>query len=89
MHHPLTIIVDAAIIVLVAILHELLNVILCDGLAGSLKHHLQLVQVNVAISISAGSGGKGGLRASGGGQGGEEAALPTTQGGRQAEQGSW
>lgn len=55
---PLTIIVDAAIVVLVAVLHELLNVVLCDGLASSLKHHLQLVQVNVAISVSAGSGGK-------------------------------
>lgn len=36
----LTVIVNAAIVVLVAVLHELLDVILCDGLTRSLKHHL-------------------------------------------------
>ena len=50
---PLTIIVNAAIVVFVTILHELLNVVLCDGLTCSLKHYLQLLQVNVAVSISA------------------------------------
>lgn len=52
MNHPLTIIVDAAIIVLVTILHEFLNVILRDGLSSSLKHYLQLIQVDIAISVS-------------------------------------
>ena len=53
---PLTVIVNAAIVVLVTILHELLNVIFRDGLTCSLKHHLQLIQVDVAISISGGWG---------------------------------
>lgn len=50
---PLTVIVNAAIIVLVTIFHELLDVILCDGLACRLKHYLQLLQVDIAISVSA------------------------------------
>lgn len=61
MNHPLTIIVDAAIIVLVTILHEFLDVILRDGLSSSLKHYLQLIQVDIAVSISAGSVGQGGV----------------------------
>lgn len=65
--HPLTIIVNAAIIVLVTILHELLDVVFCDGLTCSLKHQLQLIQVDIAISISGGGGrgeGEGDLKSS-------------------------
>lgn len=45
------VVVNSAIIVLVTILHELLDVILRDGLTRGLQHHLQLIQVNVAIGI--------------------------------------
>lgn len=41
--HPLTVIVDSAVIVLVTVLHELLNVIFCNGLACGLQHHLQFI----------------------------------------------
>lgn len=51
---PLTVIVNSAIIVFVTILHELFNVVFCNGLSCGLQHHLQFVQVNVAVSVSTG-----------------------------------
>jgi hypothetical protein len=41
--HPLTVIVNSAIVVLVTVLHELFNVIFRNGLTCGLQHHLQLI----------------------------------------------
>ena len=74
---PLTIVVDAAIVVFVTVLHELLNVVLCDGLPCSLKHYLQLLQVDVAVSISASWVRGASEPILGAGEGGETALLMT------------
>lgn len=87
MNHPLTIIVDAAIIVLVTVLHEFLDVIFRDGLSSSLKHYLQLIQVDIAVSVSAGSVGQGRVSEPIVGTGeGKKQSYPQT---REAGQGHW
>ena len=83
---PLTIVVNAAIIVFVTILHELLNVVLCDGLPCSLKHYLQLLQVDVAVSISA-SWVRGASEPILGAGGGGKTALLVTLGSREGPPG--
>lgn len=47
-----TIIVNPAIVVFIPVFHQFLYVILSDGLSCCLQHDLQLLQVDVAISIS-------------------------------------
>ena len=74
---PLTIVVDSAIVVFVTVLHEFLNVVLCDGLPCSLKHYLQLLQVDVAVSISASWVRGASEPILGAGEGGETALLMT------------
>lgn len=48
----LTVVVDFAVVVLVPVLHQLLNVILSNWLSCRFQHHCQLVQVNVTIGVS-------------------------------------
>ena len=48
-----TVIVNSAVKVCVAVLHELLDVVLCDGFSCGLQHDLQFIEVNVAIRIPA------------------------------------
>lgn len=49
----LTVIVDFAIIVLVPVFHQFLDVVLSYWLSCRFQHHLQLIQVDVAICVSA------------------------------------
>lgn len=49
----LTIVVNFAVVVLVPVFHQLLDVVLGDRLPCGLQHHLQLVQVNVTICVPA------------------------------------
>lgn len=49
----LTIVVYFAIVVLVPVFHQLLNVILGNCLSCRFQHHFQLIQVNVTICIPA------------------------------------
>jgi len=49
----LTVVVDLSVVVLVSVLHELLDVVFGDRLAGGLQHQLQLLQVDVAVGVPA------------------------------------
>lgn len=46
-----TIIINFSIVVFISVLHQLLDIVLSDALSGRLQHALQLVQVNVAVSV--------------------------------------
>lgn len=50
---PLTVVVYFAIVVLVPVFHQLLDVILGNCLSCRFQHHFQLIQVNVTICIPA------------------------------------
>lgn len=52
----LTIVVNFAVVVLVPVFHQFLNVVLRDCLPCGLQHHFQLIQVDVTICVPAQSG---------------------------------
>ena len=50
-HH--TVKVQHAVGVLVSILHQLINLVLCDGLAGAADDEGELLSVDVAVAVPA------------------------------------
>lgn len=52
-HHARTVKVQHAVGVFVSILHQLINLVLCDGLAGAADDEGELLSVDVAVGVPA------------------------------------
>lgn len=48
-----TVVVNFAVIVLVPVFHQLLDVVLSNRLSCGFQHHFQLIQVNVTVCVPA------------------------------------